>query len=188
MKYIAGFFFLLVALTSHAAIYMQKDANGNITYSDSPLSNAKKIDVPDGNSTLSTTKNAGDETAQAVDMQPPLTKPSDSNAAPTASTDRKPYKTFVILSPEDQASIQNQVVIPVSLKIDPALQPGDAIQLYVDNQPMGRATNNSHPQLSNLERGTHQIVAKLIDSNKRVLRESNSITIYVHRASLNNRP
>ncbi len=55
------------ALICNAEIYMQKDSNGNITYSDIPLNNSSKIELPQGNHVSSTdqTKETAPELAES---------------------------------------------------------------------------------------------------------------------------
>ncbi len=173
MKYIIAMFIFCFMTPLYAALYMQQDKNGNITYSDMPLNNSKEIEVPNVSSTTSV----------------PPSSSSTTGAKQSSAIDKNAhYKTFVIVSPKDNETIQNQPTLPVLLKINPALRPGDKILLLVDGKPWGNPQANTYLQAENIERGTHQLSAVLIDKDQVVLQQSNTITIFNHRASANFNP
>lgn len=172
MKYFMIVFFILFSFFCYAAIYKQVDQNGNTIYSDVPIhSNAKAINLPETGSTTTTKSN---ETKTPIAQQIPVIK------------FKKPYTVLMITSPKDQETIQNQPIIPVDLKIEPALQEGDKIQIYLDGKPVGQPQAGTHIELSLIDRGSHQLYASLIDSSQTTLKQSNVITIYVHREHLGN--
>lgn len=173
-KIIAFLFIFIVGMHSNkllAAVYQEDNANGTVVYSDIPLnSDAKQIDIPKGNKITSPTS---------------PTNTIDTNNTTLAKTVKIPYSTFIITSPADQDTIQNQITIPVTIEIKPDLQPGDKIQLIVDGKPSGDALPSIHLQLFQIDRGTHQLSAVIIDNNQQVIKKSNNVTIYNHRASVN---
>jgi hypothetical protein len=65
------------------------------------------------------------------------------------------------------------------------LQSGDKVQLMVDNKPAGEAVAGTSGILPWIERGAHQVSAVIIDANQKVIKSSNSITIYIQRAGMN---
>ena len=157
-----------------ADIYMQQDAHGNVTYSDTPLPNGKKIEVSETNtsSELNTPS-----TVTATEIQAVKANPANQNDLS--------YQTFLILSPKDQETFQNQPIIPVTVSIAPQLKKGHKVQIYLDGQPYGDALAAKNFELHEIERGIHQLAAVLLDANNKIIKESNTITIYVHRASVN---
>lgn len=174
------FLFILISFASfvcHGAVYMEKDKFGNITYSDTPLPNGTKIDVPE----------VTQETSEGSNVTSVTTTTSTEENAVVAENIlvHKDYVVFLIQSPVDQATIQNQATIPVDIKIDPPLQEGDKILLLLDNKPYGAPAASTRFELADVERGTHQLSAVLLDANQRVIKESNSVIIYVHRVTLN---
>ncbi len=181
MKYLLSLLLFLFPLACQADIYKTIDANGNVTYSDRPSANATVISLPKANTTSAT---------------PTATPPSSSEAQSTTSEEvasalsgdkkdgRKPYTKFAIASPADQESIQNQPILNVSLEVEPTLQAGDVIQVYVDGAPMGNASHATEFNLTIPYRGTHILSAILFDKDMHVMAKSNSITIYVHQAHL----
>jgi hypothetical protein len=164
MKKVVFWMLLLSLNTAQAAIYMQKDQNGSTTYSDTPSgSNSTPVDLPD----------------QTVTEPPVPVTPALSSVSGENLTN---YTTFHIVSPADQASIQNQVVIPVQIALKPDLQPGDTIQIWVDGKPASNPSTSTTISLENVIRGTHQITAMILDKNHKVKQEGDTVTIFFHRA------
>ncbi len=169
MRYVLMIILLFTSLVCLAAIYFQKDANGNIIYSDTPLTdNAQSINIP-------STKHSS---------TPPVSPPIPSDTAAKKDIGNKAYTTFFIVSPTDQETIQNQPVITVSINIDPKLQSGDKIQLYVDGKAWGGAEANTQFTLDHIDRGIHQLYAVLLNQNGITIKQSNNVTLYVHYASV----
>lgn len=175
-------FLLLIPLICIATtIYTKKDNNGNTTYSDIPFENSTPTVVPEVNSTISSPKNTATPSSTTSGN-----KTNESNATtPSEATEtiKKPYTLFAIHSPKDQDTFQNQRSIPVNLDIQPELQKGDSIQLYVDGSPYGARQDTPQLQIEQLDRGTHTVYAVLI-SNSQIVKQTNTITIFIHYASL----
>lgn len=165
----------------HAAIYMQLDKNGNTVYSDTPLNaNAKKIDLPKTEDNQTHQDQVAPASAASLNEE----TENPANQIPTLKSSPHVYTTFLMESPKDQETFQNQPVIPVEIKIDPLLQAGDKIQLYLDGKPMGSPVPTTHLQLMQIDRGSHQLSAVLIDNNQQKIKDTGTITIFVHQASV----
>jgi hypothetical protein len=165
---------VLFNLTSYATIYQQGDVNGNITYSDSPLnSNATIVSPPasTGSTTTPVVNPGSDVSSTATEVE-----------ASTVAIQN--YLIFMIDSPKNNETIQNQPVIPVEIKLDPALQEGDQIQLILDEKPWGKSVKGTRLELDGVERGTHQLYAVMMNKDNQIKMKSNVITIYVHRNSV----
>lgn len=182
MKHLFIGLLLLATSICLAQVYQQIDKHGGITYSDSPLNNsAEPINLPTINQ------------IQAPQAAPSSTSGTDSSVTtqttqglPLADNNNlnQPYTTFLIDTPKNEETIQNQPIIPVKIKTDPALRDGDTIQLLVDGNPSGPPQSGKEFELKDVDRGTHQISAVLIGQNQSILNQSNTITIYVHHASV----
>jgi len=177
---------LLNPVMGNAAIYMQQDSHGNVTYSDTPLtSTAKEITVqpPD------TVSSPASSSVNLPSNSAPVIPPPPVTAIPTSTEpvidQGQRYTNFFISSPTDQQTIQNQPTIPVEITLEPKLQTGNTIQLILDGQPAGSAVASVHPALGLVERGRHQLSAVILDQNQRILQQSNTITIFVQRVGLN---
>lgn len=183
MKYLLAFILLIFSLACFAAVYMQTDSSGNVVYSDTPDDHAKPISLPNSNN-ISLPQNTVSTAPQINNSSLPAT-PSPEPGAGQQQMISKNYTTFMIVDPVDQQTFQNQHEIHVTMRIEPSLQEGDRVQLYVDGVPAGSATND--PQqlvLHEVERGEHQLSATLLDQADHVLEKTNNITIYVHYSAL----
>lgn len=173
MRYVLMVLLFTISVAAYPTIYMTVN-NGNTTYSDTPSKSSTPIEVTPTNVTR----------ANQPPSQTDNTKQGSSEETPAGPQSRKEYVTFQITSPGQDETIQNQPVIPVEFKIDPALQTGDKIQLYLDGKPYGEAMPSVHMQYSLLDRGKHDISAAIIDVNLQVIKKSNVNTIYVHQQHL----
>jgi len=158
---------------------MQQDVAGNLTYSDTPLEHGQVVNVSEGS-----------DSASSVQSSPELnnSEPTSLDATPPAVEEATSYTAFTITSPKDQENIQNQPTLPVDIKLDPKLRKGDKIQLMLDDKPIGDAAESTHITLGQLERGTHQLSAVIINTSQQVLQQTNPITIYVNRVNVNFKP
>ncbi|VVC77062.1 hypothetical protein AQUSIP_23890 [Aquicella siphonis] len=168
----ATFFLILTALNAHGEeVYEHINQDGSITYSDKPIG-----------------ENAVTITAPVVSTAPAMASPApQQKSAATLSADteaRKPYTAFAISSPGDQETIQNQPILIVDVKLDPPLQAGDRIQIYLDGNPLGKAAADTHFEFTIPYRGEHTLSAAIFDKNMKLLKQAPTFTIYVHQAHL----
>jgi len=165
-------------------MFQQTDSNGNITYSDTQISpNGKKITVYSQNEmNISTPSSTNQESILKTN------KPIPSNTSLPQSTNplAQSHTLFSIISPQDQETIYNQPVIVIDIKIEPKLNEGERIQILLDGAPTGIPVASTRTQLENIDRGTHQISALLLNKNNQVIKRSEPITIYVHHTSIRN--
>lgn len=158
---------ILINSSANAAIYTQTEGNGTTLYSDVPLSsNAKEVEVSTG--------------AQISSNPNP---PSESMILPQPA--KASYTSFAITSPADKGTIQNQPDIIVQLKTEPELKKGDTIQVSLDGKPVGKPEHGMTFHLGLVERGEHTVSATLYDAKQTVIKQTGPITIFVHRASVN---
>ena len=163
----------MISSIAIAGIYMQDDKNGNTVYSDSPLNgSAKPVTLP---------KEQAADVSSITSVLPTQSAPQ----ANKADNETGQYKTFSISSPKNEDTIANQPTLNVSIQIDPDLQEGDKIQFYLDGVPRGGPVVTVNTDLGFVERGEHSISAKLFDQNNQVLKESNTVKIYVQRMGVN---
>lgn len=153
-----------------AEIYKTVDKYGNVSYSDIPSANAQQIEL-----------------SPVTTVSPPTaTNATTSSAVVVVNKSvRKPYTSFVMLSPKDQETIQNQPTITVQTQTDPSLQKGDKIGLLLDGKMQGTPQEGTQFTLVHIDRGAHQLRAVLVDNTGAVIKETPTITIFVHYASVN---
>lgn len=182
MKYLLALALILFSLGCFAAMYMRTEPNGNIIYSDTPEDNAKPISLPKGNNSISVPPNSA-----STASNPELSLPSSGATAAPASeqTGHKGYSNFAMVDPTDQETFQNQRDIPVKMKIDPPLQEGDKVQLYVDGQPAGDPSADLNQLvIHQVDRGEHVLTAALLDNEGHVLKKTDNITVFIHYSAI----
>jgi hypothetical protein len=179
MKIVLMIGLLIFSILASAEIYMQTDPNGSVIYSDTPTQGAKIITLPESNALSSIT--ASHPAAPAAE------KSTDGKeAVPAQVTKNSPYTRFLIDSPLDKQTITNQQEIPLTVVVEPELQKGDTIQVYLDGKsPQGAAAKTTF-ELTNVERGEHQLYAVIRDQDSNLLKQSQTITVYIHYAHVGN--
>ncbi|MFI3244943.1 MAG: DUF4124 domain-containing protein [Ferrimonas sp.] len=152
----------LFAPLASAQIYTWTDANGQVHYSDKPVAGAQAI----------TPKSATNIMLSAT--------PTNNKAASQSA----PSYQLQFLTPENGATIRNSLgQVPFSLQLHPELQGDQRLQLLLDGQVVRTLGNSGSFILEQVERGEHQLQARVIDKNGKVLASTSSITIYFHHHS-----
>lgn len=163
---------IFFSVSAQALVYRSISPTGEVTYSDMPQTGAVEINAPPVNEVPSTmTPNTSGASGQS----------EDANASVAAVL---PYTTFEIESPKDQDTIQNQPEFTVELHLEPALQAGDKVQLMLDDRLAGAPQTAMQVTLNNVDRGTHRLYAVILDKQNKIIKRTNEITIFVHRASV----
>lgn len=147
-KQLILFFALSLCLSPLSAkVYKWVDEEGNIQYGDRPVEGAETVKVPKSNS-----------------FTPPPLPEEEEPGAGTGATDGS-YTTFSIAEPENNATIRsNEGKVAISFFIEPTLQEGDAIVLYIDGQKMKGKNTSTRLSITNLERGTHTLRADILSA------------------------
>ena len=161
----------LFILSTHATAEVYKTINpdGSTSYSDVPTNDQEPVKLPE------------------------LT-PAPAVKYPKKSIDKKkddnmialPYKSFTISSPENNAIIRdNNGNVTIQVNITPELQTSfkHSISFYLDGKIYKSGLSSNQIQMTNLDRGSHTISAKLLNANKKILKVTQTITIHVKRQS-----
>lgn len=163
--------FTIVALMSipaqayQAKVYVWRDENGVLVFSDSPRPGAEEVEVKEENSVLPSIDTS------ILDIKPKIIEDK--------------YQV-VITQPEDNATIRdNSGSVYVAGGIKPIFKRGFRVQLYLDGKPYQDPQNHSMFALRNIDRGEHQIKIELINEKGKVIASSEAVTFYMHRASVN---
>jgi hypothetical protein len=145
-------------------IYVWRNADGVLVYSDSPKPGAEEVDVKEPNNMSSSIDTS------ILDINP--------------KTIEETYQVE-ITQPANNATIRdNTGSVYVSGRIKPIFKQGLKIQLKLDNQPYEKPQTHSMFVLRNVERGEHQLKMDLINDKGKVIASSESVTFYMHRASV----
>ena len=160
---------LALALPTSAQIYKYTDANGNTVFTNQPPDGtaAESVELPPTNT---------------VEMQTPSIPASNDN---TAAQSEAPYAELSLTGiPDDEAMRANNGTFIVGVNIQPRLQPGHRLRLILDGEPYGQASNVPSLQLTNLDRGTHNLAVAVV-AGERIVQQSATETFTVQRISVN---
>ncbi|EHR41530.1 DUF4124 domain-containing protein [Alishewanella jeotgali] len=151
------------ALAQEKRIYVSRDANGVVIFSDSPSPGAEEI-------TLTVRPNL----MEATEVRPIEKKAP----APEA------FKVE-ITQPLDQATVRdNTGSVYIEGRIQPRFQRGFRVRLVFDGLAYGEPQNTTVFVLRDIDRGAHTIQLELIDQNGKLIAISPVTTFYLHRASV----
>lgn len=163
--------FILVAIISlpvysgQAKVYVWRDENGVLVFSDSPRPDAEEVTVKEESAILPSVDTS------ILDIKPQVIEDK--------------YEV-VITQPEQNATIRdNSGSVYVAGGIKPIFKRGYRVQLYVDGNPYKDPQTHSMFALRNIDRGEHQIKLELINDKGKVIASSVPVTFYMHRASVN---
>ena len=161
---------LVAACAADAAVvYKWTDADGVVHYSDQPVPGAEKI------VTSSSSSNGIGGGARGPSVAAP-----NSGKVPS----RIDYTSFAIDSPAKEQAFFGDEIIPVRLRLDPALKPNHTISWYLNGAPLtDQAPTSTSFVLHSLSRGTYQISATLTDTVSGETQNSEGITFFVRQPS-----
>ena len=164
---IALFTAVLIMAASHAVgqttkVYKIVNKDGSVSYSDQASQSAEELDI------------APVSTIPALDIK------SGANITRPDKANKQPYDTFKILAPEnDSAFNSGSGSVTVTTSLAPALARRHMLSLYLDGTLISTQSSPSF-QLDNIDRGTHSLTLKAINSAGKVL-QSTSSTFTLHR-------
>lgn len=158
--------------TSNRTIYKTVLPNGEVLYSSAPRpgSEEMKINLPSKvNHPTEPSSNAPLEAPQGIPVQ---------------------YQIQFITPKNEQLFGVAEPDIPISLQITPALHDTDGVQLFIDNKAYGILQSDLEYTLSNLDRGTHTLQAKIFPNKQSGTPkgETGVIAIHIFKPSILTRP
>lgn len=187
MRYLFIILLSLFAISAIANVYTYVDLNGTTVFTDTPPHKFAKNLKPEeisSNTTVIKTPYFVPKTQQSVQTTEVAAPTAVVSSAPVVP----PYTDFVIASPKNQETIQNQPVINISFKVQPALQPGDYIQPLLDGAPWGPPLQSTSFAITRPDRGTHTLGGNLLSNDKTILKIAAPVTVFIHQAHLGNAP
>ena len=151
-------------------VYKFMDADGNVTFTDTPpLSSGGTIEE------------------HAVHA-PNTAKPTETTRAPATPVEvEEPtcYDTRIV-TPADNATIPTGPGnFAMQAALNPRLAPGETHQLLLDGDPVGAPQRIANWQLTNVCRGEHQLQVVRLDASDAQLDASPASTVYVMRPTVN---
>jgi hypothetical protein len=159
---------MLLALPTLAQVYTYIDAEGNRVFTDKPRAgNADRVELTPSNS------------------MPAVQTPTAPVVTTKIPEPTQRYNLLRILVPEPDATIRdNTGNMIVSINSDPGLFPQHSYRLLLDGVPVGEAGRSPVFPLENIDRGTHQLAAEIIDQEGRIIERTPSQPFHMKRISL----
>jgi hypothetical protein len=158
---------LALAFGAGAAPYKWVDKDGRVHYSDKPPPGVKTEQVE--------LKPLTEVTSQPV----PQSDGSSASAAPAdPAAEATGYSSMRITSPADQSTHRDpSAAITIGVALEPALKDGDSIEYTLDGKVV-------QSPLTGLDRGSHQVGARVVSANGGQHIAASPVTIYVHRTTV----
>jgi hypothetical protein len=95
------------------------------------------------------------------------------------------YLLLRITLPEPDATIRdNSGNVLVTLESEPGLLAGHSYRLLLDGQPYAAPARSPVFALDNLDRGTHQLAAEIVDEEGRIVERTPSQPFHLKRTTL----
>jgi Domain of unknown function (DUF4124) len=169
---------LLLALAASgtaaaATVWKWVDEKGVTHYSDTPVPGATRVEI----STGKVSQSRSYESSSAAASSTPSAAPGDF------------YRTFEIWRPEnDQTFVNTAGQVNVEIRVEPALQAGHSLNLYLDGRLVDGYSGSTSHVLQGVSRGSHSLVATINEQRGTRVRETGPITFTVRQESIANPP
>jgi Domain of unknown function (DUF4124) len=159
---------LLAGSLAAAATYRWVDKDGVVHYSDRPAPGAQEVQLPKaplpGTVIPRTTAGAPGSGGEAAQFR---------------------YTSCTVTTPLNDQVFNNVNSVSASLEVLPSLRLGDRIQVLLDGRAVeGWPQTSTSNFLSDLFRGTHNLMAAVLDSTGASLCRGPPVTFHVTQASL----
>lgn len=160
---------VLLAASAFATTYKWVDKDGVTHYSDTPAPGAQVVDL--GSAQTFT------PSVPRVTAGRPLSRDAEREFH---------YNKLDLWKPENEETFQNAGnTITARLRLEPDLQAGHSIWLYLDGKRVdGLPGAGDTFTLNDVFRGTHTLAAVVTDQSGKQLINSQTVTFYMHQASL----
>lgn len=158
---------MMFASAAMAEIYKTVDENGNVIYTDQkPASDARPIDLPELN---------------VAEPHRPI-RPAPSQ---TVEDEGDPWRGFSIRSPAPEENIWGTGSdLTVELELPQPLGREMSIVVYLDGEAQ-EPVRDPEFEITDIERGEHEIRAELLGRAGRLLASTESVTFYMKQSSTN---
>lgn len=163
-----GLLLVPIAEATKKKIYVWRNAEGVLVFSDSPQPDVKS-DTVDVNST------------------PNIVKSVDTDILENKATSAKDEKlTVSILKPTQEETIRdNSGSVYISGAIKPAFKRGLSVVLKLDDKKVKGPQKSAVFILRNVDRGAHKVQLEVWNSSGKVIAVSEPVTFFLHRGSVN---
>jgi len=174
-----NYIYLLILLFTLPAsaqdIYSWTDDNGERHFSDTPQEGSEEV--------VLSPMNTFESPEGIAPAATPLATESEEETDEAA-----PYESFGITSPSQDDVLWNTGgIVDVTMNLSPRLKPGHKVSLLLDGtQVAGRQTRSLTHQLTEVERGMHELKAAIVDARNQVILEAEAVNFMVQQNSVLN--
>ncbi|MCK0715255.1 DUF4124 domain-containing protein [Chromohalobacter sarecensis] len=163
-----------VSAAQATPVYRSVDAQGNVTFSDSPV--GEQVNVGTVNTVPSQAREERDRQVADAAVE----------AEPDAESSFTDYERLAIAAPGNETTLPTGAAgdTQVRVAISPELREGHRLRILVDGEASGAAQHATTFSVTELVRGEHTLRVEVVDTEGRVRQRSAPITLYVQRASV----
>lgn len=161
---------LVLAFAAKAEVYKWVDEQGNVHYGDLPPGGVQTepVKLP-GLSTYRSPAQDGQGQLGGTAADGPFTG----------------YTRVEIIQPKANEVVRtNEQRMVVAVALEPPLQEGHAIQVWIDGSAVGAPYNGTAVELSGVYRGQHRLQVRVLDATGKVLAQSAVVTFTLRQAGL----
>jgi hypothetical protein len=181
----------LFSVSVSAEVYKWVDEGGKVHYGDRPDASSNATRLPGYEVSRPSSPVAPPPKEPAPPAEPDGTTPGV-YSFPELFGDRSAqgpvnYNIRITTPLQDATVRDNQGIIPVAFTTTPMPDEDFSYQMYLDGEPWFQPFFSQQVYLSNVNRGSHTIQVRLMNSEGSVVGESGSVTFHLHRASALNR-
>ncbi len=171
MRFALILFGVLLAATVFATTYKWVDKKGVTHYSDRPEPGAQIVELQQA------------QTFEAPST--PTPRPSTRNQQTNPASEAVQYQLEVWKPENDETFVNTANTVSVRLRLEPELQDGHTIWLYLDGKRVdGLPGNGDSFELTNVPRGTHTLAVVVADFSGKSVTSSPTITFHLRQPSL----
>ena len=173
--YFLALLLLLAHATVNAELFKWKDAEGNIIYSDQPPPGQTKQDTQIDEESL----------PQIISVPAPDTSIGTTQSEATEKNDAplERYLGLTITEPEHDTSVrENSGKVTITVRVEPHIfvERGDILVIYMDDIEVSKGDQTT-VMLDNVDRGTHTVKAKILNSQGQIIKETSTTSFTLHR-------
>ncbi len=169
-RWIATALLFAAVLTAQAEeTYRTVNPDGSVEFSDTPSETAEPVDIPKP------------QTYNPSSYALPRSSGAGSEAGPDSAPS---YAGFIITSPANDSNFHSgDGSVSVNVKMPDGADEGLVVVVRLDGSEVARGPGPAFT-LSNVDRGSHRLVAQLLNDSGAVLATTPAITFHLQRPSL----
>ena len=175
MRRILAMLLIAACATASAEVFRRTGPDGEVYFSDTPSPGSERVELGAAQSV----------TLPAIPRRSGAAENPGGDVVEQASAPA--YAQFEIVKPSHGQGVRaNDGSVTVYLSLQPALRPGDVIELVVDGEDGAaiQAGGTLNFNLSNMSRGSHSVAARVMSPQGEKLIETGPVQFYVLRVAL----